>query len=185
MKNKKNIILNLVIVIICIAIVIVVITMLKKDTVEEVSNNSPNLVISDKAINMYVGDEHTLNYRYDDNGNNIKLDFKVSNKDVISLNGNKVKALSKGVSNITISYIYNGKEISYQIIFIVKEYDNEAPIIKVNGQLDANSWSDNDVKLTIDVEDKSDYRITYYIKNGDNVAKIELFIAKFYRFFIR
>ncbi len=170
MKNKKNIILNLVIVIICIAIVIVVITMLKKDTVEEVSNNSPNLVINDKAINMYVGDEHTLNYRYDDNGNNIKLDFKVSNKDVISLNGNKVKALSKGVSNITISYIYNGKEISYQIIFIVKEYDNEAPIIKVNGQLDANSWSNNDVKLMIDVEDKSDYKITYYIKNGDNVS---------------
>ncbi len=163
MKNKK-LIFNILITIIVLSIILVVYLMLKKEKV----SIPPTLTIDNKVVNLFVGDEYTINYKFEDNGNNITLKWNVSNNNVISLNDNKVKALSKGVSEVSISYFYNEKEFVNKIVFIVDEYDKEAPVIKVDGNIDENTWVNHDVNLKINIDNETNYELFYYIEGSEN-----------------
>lgn len=169
MKNK---IFNIIIVALVLCIGLIIFLMLKKEDTVIINTKSPELIVNDEVVNLYVGNEYQINYKFNDNDTKTTLEWQISDKNVISVNNGKVKALSKGVSYVEIKYFYKDKEYIEKVLFIVNELDEEAPIITVSNYKE-NEWSNNDVNLIVNIEDKSSYKSNYYIENENGKSDLK------------
>lgn len=96
---------------------------------------APKITIEQLDVELCVGDSHEIKYAIEkEEGYEIEVEISNRTDKIISLNGNKVTAISGGEGYVEVSLIADENVVvTHCVNFIVKELDTEKPEITIDG----------------------------------------------------
>lgn len=105
------------------------------DTITIECLDAPKITIEQLYIELCVGDSHEIKYAIErEEGYEIEVEVSNRTDKIISLDGNKVTAISDGEGYVEVSLIADENVVvTYCVNFIVKELDTEKPEITIDG----------------------------------------------------
>ena len=125
---------------------------------------APKITIEQLEIELYVGDSHEVKYTTEgEEVYNVKVEISNKTENIISLDENKVTAVSAGEGLVEISLVADGNVVvTYNVNFVVKELDTEKPEIIVDGdsKLLLNWGKEADLLKGVTATDNVDGNIT-------------------------
>lgn len=125
---------------------------------------APKITIEQLEIELYVGDSHEVKYTTEgEEVYNVKVEISNKTENIISLDENKVTAVSAGEGLVEVSLVADGNVVvTYNVNFVVKELDTEKPEIIVDGdsKLLLNWGKEADLLKGVTATDNVDGNIT-------------------------
>lgn len=175
-KNTGNGFKILIIIILIAVLLFLIIWLLNHNK----KGSEPVLTINEQEITMNVGEEHQIDYKFNNGGNkNVNLTWSSTDENILVVdNKGIVFALLEGTGTVKATYKYKNKENTKEILVIINKEEIVEPIV-VTPEFDYNvsvkdgEWSSNDVIIDLNSDNREEIDIKYSINcKGDKCDEI-------------